>query len=576
MNLPSDREGADDARELGLLQRLARLQGGGGFEWHPQGGELLASREVRRRHRFADTQPFTLEALAQAYDEESRERLQAALSAAAEGQAGETVLELRREAADGGEPAIVHWTLHVEQRDGKPWRITGLARERSGVEALRDGGPALTDLLTGLANRRGLQARAAHAIAAAQRNGRALALLFIDLDHFKQVNDTLGHHAGDEMLRETARRLRTCVRGSDIVARQSGDEFIVVLSEVQRPQDAALVAHKILDALHEPVAIGSQQASVACSIGIALLSESCPDLERLTRAADTAMYAAKDAGRSTFRFYNDTYFLRLQRRAELEQELRHALPREQLFLVYQPSLRLLDGRAAGVEALLRWRAPDGGLRPPAEFLPLAEENGEIVAIGQWVLREACNQARRWREQGLSFERLVVNVSAAQLRDPAFPEQVAEICRSTDWPAERLELDLSDAALLQDREAGRRALTALRGFEVNLALDDFGTGLSNLINLHRFQIRTLKLDRHFALGMQDDPALQEVVEAVIAMGHALNMRMVAKGVETAYAADFLTERGCDEAQGFHFARPMPAADVPLWMQARDLAQFALLR
>jgi diguanylate cyclase (GGDEF)-like protein len=566
----------DAAQELGMLQRFAALQGGGGFEWEPQSGALRASGECRRRHGLAAPAEFTLEALARCYDEESGERLRGALQAAAEGQLGETVLELRRAVAGGGDAPIVQWTLHVEPREGRTWRVTGLARERSGSEALRDGGPALTDLLTGLANRRGLQARAAHAIAAAQRNGRTLALLFIDLDHFKQVNDTLGHHAGDELLRETARRLRTCVRGSDIVARQSGDEFIVVLSEVHRPQDAALVAHKILEALQQPVGVGAQQAQVACSIGIALLSENCADLEQLTRAADTAMYAAKESGRNTFRFYSDTYFLRLQRRAELEQELRRALAREQFFLVFQPSLRLLDGRPAGIEALLRWNAPDGGLRLPAEFLPLAEETGEIVPIGRWVLRQACRQAQAWSEEGLSFERLVVNVSALQLRDPGFPDEVAAICRETGWPPERLELDLTDAALLQDREASRRAIAALRSHALTLSLDDFGTGLSNLINLHRFQIRTLKLDRHFALGMQDDPALQELIGAVIALGHALRLRMVAKGVETAYAADFLTERSCDEAQGFHFARPMQAADVPLWVQARDLAQFALLR
>jgi diguanylate cyclase (GGDEF)-like protein len=576
MDRPTSLPTPADAREFELLQRFARLQGGGGFEWHPATGELAGSAECLRRHGLEAPGAFTLAALTRCYDDESRERLEAALQAAADGQAGETVLELRRASADGGEAAIVQWVLHVEEYDGRPWRITGLARERSGAEALRDGGPALTDLLTGLANRRGLQARAAHAIAAAQRNGRPLALLFIDLDHFKQVNDSLGHHAGDELLRETAARLRSCVRGSDIVARQSGDEFVVVLSEVQRPQDAALVAHKILEALQQPVPIGMQQAQVACSIGIALLSESCNDLEQLTRAADTAMYAAKQGGRNTFRFFSDAFFMRLQRRAEIEQELRRALAREQLFLVYQPSLRLADGRPAGIEALLRWNAPDGSLRLPAEFLPLAEESGEIVPIGRWVLREACRQARRWVDEGLEFERLVVNVSALQLRDPAFPDEVASICRAANWPAARLELELTDAALLQDRDASRRALAALRAHEVGLALDDFGTGLSNLSYLHRFQIRSLKLDRHFALGMQDDPALQEVLEAVIAMGHALRLRMVAKGVETAYAADFLTARGCDEAQGFHFARPMPAADIPLWVQARDLAQFALLR
>jgi diguanylate cyclase (GGDEF)-like protein len=562
-------------REQALLARLAALGHCCGFEWLPERAELFWNGDSARLHGLdADATP-TLAAMLATYDDASRHALEDALSRLeAETEVGET-LELVREDESAPKRLILHLVRDADL-DGEA-RITGWFREARGEDPAAPSVPdAHIDSLTGLANRRGLRALATDALQLAQRDGRSLALLFIDLDHFKQVNDNHGHHAGDELLRTVARRLRSCVRGSDVVARQSGDEFVVVLSEVQRAQDAALVAQKILDALLRPVNVSGQALQIACSIGIALLSESCADLPALMRAADTAMYAAKEAGRNTFRFYSDAHFLRLQRRSELEQELRRALARDELFLVYQPSVRLTDGRPASIEALLRWRGPDGEMRAPAEFLPLAEETGEIVPIGMWVLQQACRQAQRWSEQGLGFDRLVVNLSAQQLRDPAFPGQVVAICESTGWPPPRLELELTDAALLQDREASRRAITGLRAHDISLALDDFGTGLSNLIYLHRFQIRTLKLDRHFALGMQDDPALQEVTEAVIAMGHALHLRMVAKGVESSFAADFLAERGCDEAQGFHFARPMPPADVPLWAQARDLAQLTLLR
>jgi diguanylate cyclase (GGDEF)-like protein len=564
----------DPEREHALQARLATLGACGGFEWRPQRAALLWNEVACRLHGLDVDAPTTLERMRTLYDPQSAAALDAALQRLGSGALASTTLDLTL--ADGEDARRLQLLL-VRDAEADGVCITGLFREARSDPAEAPALPeAHLDSLTGLVNRRGLQTLADEALLTAQRLGRTLALLFIDLDHFKRVNDTLGHHAGDELLRTVARRLRASVRGSDVVGRQSGDEFVVVLSEVQRPQDAALVAQKILESLLRPVNVGGQPVQVGCSIGIALLSESCHDVAALMRAADTAMYAAKESGRNTFRFYSDAYYQRLQRRTELEQELRRALVRDELFLVYQPSLRLDDGRPSAVEALLRWRGPDGELRAPAEFVPLAEETGDIVPIGRWVLRQACVQARRWVDQGLSFERLMVNVSAQQLRDPDFPAQVLAICNETGWPPSRLELELTDAALLQDREASRRSFSALREHDVRLAVDDFGTGLSNLLYLHRFQIRTLKLDRHFALGMQDDVALQDVVTAVIAMGHALRLRMVAKGVESEFAADFLAAHGCDEAQGFHFARPMPAADVPLWVQARDLAQFGLLR
>jgi diguanylate cyclase (GGDEF)-like protein len=570
MDLPAvPSSDAPASRELALLQRLARLQGTGGFEWWPASEAFLASAECLQAHALQA--PGTLEALLTTYGEEGGASLRRALRAVANGEAHEALL-LRREARGALPEAALHWQFHAEAHEGAI-RIIAAMRLADGQGPARESQDAAeVDQLTGLFNRRGLQARAAAAIAAAGHSTHPLALLFLDLDHFKQVNDSLGHHAGDELLRETAHRLRGCVRGRDIVARQSGDEFIVVLGEMQRPQDAAVVAQKILDALQQPFALAGQEASIGCSIGIALLSESCADQSALTRAADTAMYAAKQSGRNTFRFYNDAFDQRLQRRYELDQELRQALARRELFLVYQPAIRFVDDRVGGIEALLRWRGPDGTLRQPADFLPLAEDNGQIVPIGRWAIQEACRQARRWHDAGFAFDRITVNVSAPQLRDPGFADDVLEACRHAGWAPERLELELPESAILLDQEASRRALGALRPHRVAVSVDDFGTGFSNLIALHRFQVSSLKLDRHFALGMQDDPALQDLTRAVIGIGHALRLRMVAKGVESEDAADFLSERGCDEAQGFQIARPMPAADLPLWWNTRSLVQW----
>lgn len=432
------------------------------------------------------------------------------------------------------------------------------------------------DSLTGLSNRRGLQTQGALSIAAARRHGRQLALLFIDLDHFKQVNDNLGHAAGDELLRVVARRLRACVRGSDVVARQSGDEFVVILSEVQRPQDAAMVAQKILDALQQPVALDEQSIGIECSIGVAMLSEAMPDLAALMRAADTAMYAAKEAGRHNVRFYSDAWSLREQRRAATEASLSQALARDELFLVYQPCVRLSDGRAVAAEALLRWRQADGSVRAPAEFLRLAEDSGDIVEIGAWALEQACVQAKAWADAGVGFERVVLNVSAPQLRDDGFAAQVAAICERSGWPASAVELEFNDALLTREREAARRNLGALQALGVAVVLDDFGNGVGNLMYLRRYGVRGIKLHRQFAFGFDDDNALREVSAALIGLGRALGLRVAAKGVEDLEVAQFMRAQGCDEAQGFHFARPMLGPDVELWSLARGFAQRAAPR
>jgi diguanylate cyclase (GGDEF)-like protein len=558
-----------------LLARIAALAQLGGIEWHPRHEELAWNDESCRLHGVAPRSSVSIDDWLSLYDLEGATRVRDALERLREGESSFERVEMNLARAAEAELPALRLSLQREPETGAVERITGVFQDlRSEQAPARGDSLAHTDMLTGLCNRRGLAARGAAAVDHAQRSGRPLALLFLDLDHFKRINDSLGHAAGDEVLREVARRLDASVRGSDVVARQSGDEFVVVLSEVNRPQDAALVAQKVLDSLARPIMVMDQPVQVGCSIGLALLGESTTDLAALMRAADTAMYAAKQSGRNAFRFYTEALGQRQQRRSERDQELRRALSRQELFCVYQPSLRLSDGRIGSIEALLRWRGPDGELRQPADFLPLAEESGEIVPIGHWVLRECCLQARRWSEEGLGFERVAVNLSAQQMRDPDFLPQLDSVLQETGWPASRLEFEVSEPALMQDRDATRRVLTALQSAGATVAVDDFGTSFSNLLYLHRVQVGALKLDRHFALGMPDDPALQELSAALIAMGHALRLRLVAKGVESEFAATYLAERGCDEAQGFHFARPMPAADVTLWWQAREFSQRAL--
>jgi diguanylate cyclase (GGDEF)-like protein len=556
-----------------LHERLERMHGSGGFAWWPDAQGLLVTEACARRHGLAVDASASLAMLLHAYAPDARRLLREALEHAARDTDADLSLELALTDQDRN-TAWIDWTLHgqVDAR-GARCVVAGFRERRSaGAGALSVS--AHVDALTGVSNRRGLRAHAPLAVAAARHSGRSLALLFIDLDHFKQVNDRQGHHAGDELLREVAQRLRGCVRGSDLIARQGGDEFVVVLSDMQRMQDAGLVAQKIVDALTQPFHPTATPVTVGCSIGVALLSDACADFDALMRAADTAMYAAKHAGRNTFRFYSDAFSQRLQQRSEMEQQLRHALERDELFLLYQPAVRCDQERIGGIEALLRWRAPDGELRRPIDFLTVAEETGEIVSIGRWALREACRQARRWIDGGLEFDRITVNVSAAQLRQASFADDVLAACHDAGIDPTRLELELPEAAMLADRDATRRAFATLRPHGIAISVDDFGTGFSNLIALHRFQLSSLKLDRHFALGMQDDPALQDLTRAVIGIGHALRLRMVAKGIETQQAAEFLSDRGCDEVQGFHIARPMPAADVALWWNARALAPRAL--
>lgn len=551
-----------------LLDRIAAMGRIGGFELFVDTGELHWTDENYRIHGIEPGTPLRFEDTLPNYAPESAQKMQVAFRRMLEERLPEQTLDVCYFTPD--ERRIwLRITGSLELREGKPYRITGLTQD---ITEEHEAGERIEqlahyDTLTGLPNRFLFRERAEESIELARRAEQPLALLFLDLDRFKYVNDTQGHEAGDQLLQEIAGRLKQCVRGSDLVGRLGGDEFLVLLREIARPEDAAVVARKIIDAIGRPIGLPSGDALVGCSIGIALLDKTNPDLESLLRAADTAMYAAKDAGRNTFQFYDSSFYERVQRRVTLEQELRQALARNELHLAFQPTVSLEDNAVACIEALLRWTPACGEARMPAEFIPVAEDCGEILPIGRWVLAEACRQARRWHEAGLQFGRIAVNVSPLQLRDPDFAEHVLQTCAREQWPTDRLVLEITESALMRESEVLRNAFALFKANGITLSIDDFGTGFSNLGYLHRFPLRNLKIDRSFVSRMDSAPNMLELTHAVVSLGHALGLSVVAEGVETESVLQLLRQQGCDEAQGYLFTRPLDGEHMATWLSAQ---------
>lgn len=416
------------------------------------------------------------------------------------------------------------------------------------------------DILTGLANRVLLSDRISQAVALARRHHQKLAVLFLDIDRFKHVNDSLGHDAGDSLLRSVSQRLLQCVRKSDTVSRQGGDEFVVLLPELEAPQDAAILTEKIVLALSAPYTLGSEQLRLTVSAGIAIYPDDGIDAETLLKNADFAMYHAKENGRNNYQFFRTEQNDRAIEHREVENGLRLALEREEFVLHYQPTIHLATRVISGVEALLRWRHPQRGLLAPEDFVPHAEISGAIVPIGRWVLREACTQGRIWQDSCLSPVRIAVNVSPVELRDPGFVAGVREILASTGFEAHYLELELTETVLVHDTASTATVLQALRDMGVQLALDDFGTGFSSLTHLKRFPIDMLKIDQSFVRDLAIGSGDASIVGAVISMAESLNLQVVAEGVETPEQFELLKEQGCPEAQGFFFSPPAGAEDV----------------
>jgi len=420
------------------------------------------------------------------------------------------------------------------------------------------------DALTSLPNRVLFRDRMTRALAHAQRNARRVALLFLDLDHFKTINDTLGHDAGDELLVAVARRLETCVRKNDTVARLGGDEFTAILENIDAADDAAAVAQKIVDTMSRSFRVGGQEFFVTVSIGIALFPTCGLDHATLIKNADTALYSAKDNGRSCFKFYNSQMNTMASEHLSMVTALRHALPRGEFQLQYQPQIDPRTHRVLGVEALLRWNHPEQGLQPPTTFIPLLEDSGMIVEVGEWVLRNACLQSKAWMDAGLPPLRMCVNASARQFRQTDFVRRVATIVAETGVDASHLQFEVTESLLIDNVAATTAKLRALRSIGIQIAIDDFGTGYCSLNYLKQFPLHVLKLDRTFIKDIELRSNDAAIVTAMIALGHSLDMEVVAEGVETEGQLMFLRSQGCDAVQGFLYSEPMAADALPNWL------------
>jgi len=411
------------------------------------------------------------------------------------------------------------------------------------------------DILTDLPNRLLLQDRISQAIVAARRNNTKVAVLFVDLDGFKDINDSLGHAVGDSVLQSVAKRLVSCVRSSDTVSRQGGDEFVVLLSEINQPSDAGITARKILAAITASHRFEQHDMQLTASIGLSTYPEDGQDAETLLKNADMAMYEGKKRGHNNYQFFKQDMNARTIVRNSIEANLRGALIRQEFVLHYQPKVNLQTGKITGAEALIRWLHPDRGLVPPLQFIPIAEESGLILPIGQWVLREACSQAQDWIDSGLHATPVAVNVSSSEFRSEGFLDSLRAILRDTRLDPRYLELELTESVLMQHAESSSSVLSALKSIGVRLAVDDFGTGYSSLSYLKKFPIDSLKIDQSFVRDIDIDTDDATIVSAVITMAKSLRQCVIAEGVETEVQVAFLQAHGCDEAQGYCFSKPV---------------------
>jgi diguanylate cyclase (GGDEF)-like protein/PAS domain S-box-containing protein len=459
---------------------------------------------------------------------------------------------------DGVEIPIEDSVSPIHDRDGKATGAVIVFRDVSAARAmaLLMVHSAQHDFLTGLPNRMLLNDRVSQAIVLAHRHMKKVAVLFLDLDGFKHINDSLGHPIGDKLLQSIAKRLVDCGRSSDTVSRQGGDEFVVLLSEVEQSDDAAITARRMLQAVAEPHSIGQHDLHVTASIGLSIYPDDGLDAETLIKNADTAMYQAKENGHQSFQFFKPAMNVRAVERQSIEESLRRALERQEFALQYQPIINLGTGEITGAEALIRWTHPTRGPVSPAQFIPIAEDCGLILPIGNWVLREACKQAQAWTHAGLTLATMAVNISAMEFRDERFLDGVFAALKDTGLDPRSLELELTESVLMKRAESTESILKTLRARGVQVAVDDFGTGYSSLSYLRKFPIDALKIDQSFVRQITTAPDETTIVTAVISMGRSLKLRVVAEGVETQEELAFLQAHQCDEAQGYFFSRPLP--------------------
>ena len=472
---------------------------------------------------------------------------------------------------DGTESSIEDSAAPIHDREGRTIGAVMVFHDVSETRgmALKMSYLAQHDFLTNLPNRALLNDRLAQAIMLAHRHGKQLAVIFLDLDRFKHINDSLGHTIGDKLLQSVAERLVTCVRSSDTVSRQGGDEFVILLSGVEHAEDAVLAASKMLTTLAMPYLIDQHDLHVTASVGISIYPDDGEDAEGLIKSADIAMYHAKANGRNNYQFFKQDMNTRAVERQSIESSLRRALERHEFVLLYQPKINLETGAITGTEALIRWRHPFLGLLSPAQFVPIAEDSGLIVPIGAWVLREACGQARAWQDAGLCALPVAVNISAVQFKHRDFLKILDGVLMDTGLAPRFLELELTESVLMHDAQFAEPLLQALKTRGIQLAIDDFGTGYSSLSYLKRFPIDTLKIDQSFVHDITTDPDDATIVSAVISMGKSLKQRVIAEGVETRAQFAFLQAHCCGEGQGYYFSPPVAADDIAKLLAKKEV-------
>lgn len=476
--------------------------------------------------------------------------------------------ELSFRGADGQE-IWAEGNLTCNFKDGVPVLLWGIWRDVSEKKRAQERLYSLAhnDSLTGLPNRILFRDRLRQSIAYANRQKRSVALLFLDLDRFKVINDSLGHPVGDRLLQSVAKALHSSVREVDTVARFGGDEFTIVLSNLDRPDDAKLVAKKILSSLQKPFIIDNHELFAMGSIGISIFPEHGEDIDSLIKKADIAMYEAKSQGGDRWTLYDPVMDQNSHKRLLLENSLRKALSRNEFRLVYQPKVDIVSGTITAMEALLRWDHPELGLIKPDEFIPLAEETGLILAIGEWVLERACIQNVEWCNQGIASMRVAVNISGYQLQQADFMIRLEEIVSRTGMPFDQLEIEITESVIMQNPDFTIHILNEVQGKGIHISVDDFGTGYSSLAHLKRFSVNTLKIDKSFVRDVESNQTDAAITSAIIAMGNSLNLRVIAEGVETEGQYTFLQEAMCDEIQGYLISRPIPPEKVGDFVRSR---------
>ncbi len=564
--------------QLTTAQRLARI---GSWEWDIPSGQLHWSSEVQQLLGVRSEPVVKLETLLDLSHPEDRPGIREWFAHAAEGEFSNE-LEYRCLRSDGTEVVVHQQAEALFDDSGELTGVAGFLQDVSDRKKSEERIKQLAyyDVLTGLPNRRFFKESLERALGHARHSKKPIALLFLDLDRFKMINDTLGHEAGDALLKEAGNRLYTCVRSSDYVAsarvskiqsdlsRLGGDEFTLILRDLEDTQDAGRVAARILERFAQPFDIGGREVFTSTSVGIAVHPVDGDDVDTLLRNADAAMYHAKDRGRNNFQYYTNAMNVRASRRLDIENNLRRAVQRGELSVVYQPKRDIQSGQIHSLEALVRWDNAELGKVRPAEFIQVAEESGLIVSIGEWILRTACTQQRQWIEAGYDPIVMSVNLSSYQIRAQRFAELLAGVMQESGADPRHIELEITESALMRYEDLSIQTLGQIKQIGVRLALDDFGTGYSSLSYLKRFPIDSLKIDRAFVGDLNSDPDDAAITKAIVAMGKSLGLYVVAEGVETAEQESFLRGIGCDAMQGFRIGAPATAEDAVQYLRRRS--------